>query len=144
MANQTANRFLLEVATLSMIGDYRAILMNETFEFDKDSHRVYADIAEYELETGNGYTQGGEDLQSKAITEFPGYDWVDCSWATVSFEASGGDIGPLSGVVIVRKLEDEYDEYDSEIIVGFLEMEDPYTILNEGKLEILVPTARFR
>ena len=144
MVNTASNRFLLEVAEATMVGEYRAILMDASFSFNVDNHRCYNDVVSHELDTGNNYTVGGLDLENIVITEYSENDWVECVWDDLFFEAIGGDIGPTSGVLFLRKSDDEYDEYDDEFIIGFMALDSPYTIENGGALLVPDPTVRFR
>ena len=143
MTNKASNEILLQLATAQFQGQsFRIILMDETFVFDVANHRWYQDVSSDELAEGNNYLTGGLDLETLSITEYATY--VDVAWDTVLFEALGGDVGPTAGAMIICKADDEYDEYDAEWIVGYIEFPAVYTIPQDGGIQITIPTVRFR
>jgi len=141
MANKASNEVLSQLAFAQFHGlNFRIILVDEYFSFDVAEHRWYEDVSADEVAEGNNYLTGGLDLENMTITEEATY--VDASWDNVVFTALGGDIGPTSGALIICKAEDEYDEYDAEWIVGFIEFPTVYTIPEDGGLQITTPTVR--
>lgn len=142
MANKASNEILLQLAISQFQGkDFRIILMDETFVYDVAAHRWYQDVSDDELAEGNNYLTGGLDLETMTITELATY--INVTWATILFEALGGDVGPTAGALVICKADDEYDEYDAEWIAGYIEFPAAYTIPQDGGLQITNPTVRF-
>ena len=73
------------------------IILVEGYDFSS-AHDVIADIGSVELSTGNGYTAGGQTISgttygfASGVTKFDGND--------ITWNATGGDIGPAQGAVI--------------------------------------------
>jgi len=103
MAATLANKikFLLATKVVDFSTDeFHIILMAEGYVFDRVNHKGYADVSEYELPTGNGYTQNTKVLTGVAITENDTDNRTEITWDNVSWEASGGSIGPVVGAII--------------------------------------------
>lgn len=94
-------KYLLKTKVIDEANDtFKAILMNTTFAFNKDSHALLADVTADQLATGNGYTQNSKTLSGVAITEDDVNDKASTVWADVTWTASGGDIGPAGAAII--------------------------------------------
>lgn len=78
-----------------------AILMNNTFAFDKDAHATLADIADDQLDTEYGYTQNTKELANKVLTEDDANDKGKMVCDDISWAASGGSIGPTGAVIFL-------------------------------------------
>lgn len=78
-----------------------AILMNNTFAFDKDAHATLDDITVDQLATGNGYTQDTKELTTKVLTEDDTNDEGVMTCDDISWTASGGNIGPTGAAVLL-------------------------------------------
>lgn len=82
--------------------EYIAIMMQPEFTFDRNVHSVLADVASYQLATGNGYTQNAKILEggsytkdttsSKGVRTFESPVWI----------AAEGDIGPYGSILIIN------------------------------------------
>src|SRR3990172_1066300 len=103
MANQASNhlKYLLLTGVIDFLNDqFKIILMESGFVFNKDTHANYADVLASELATGFGYTQGTKVLAGVTVTEDDGNDRGEVTWNNPSWVAAGGDIGPVSGAII--------------------------------------------
>lgn len=78
-----------------------AILMNNTYAFDKDTDATLANIASDQLATGNGYTQNNKELTTKVLTEDDTNDKAVMTCDDISWTASGGSIGPTGAAVLL-------------------------------------------
>lgn len=76
------------------------LLMNDTFAFDPAVHATLADVASYELPTGNGYTQGGVVLTSVTASIDAVGERVLVTCDNFSIAASGGDLPPTASAII--------------------------------------------
>ena len=132
MANQAANhiKYLLATGAIDFSNDqFKIILMEDTFIFNKDDHEDYADVSAEELPDANGYNAGGEVLGSVAVTEDDTDDRCEVTWANASWTASGGSIGPTKGAII-------YDVTAANAIVGYIDFGSAYTQIDGGVLTL--------
>jgi len=81
--------------------DLKAILMNNTFTFDKDAHATLADVTVDQLVTANGYTRNDKTLTALVLAEDDASDKGHFVCDDPSWTASGGDIGPTGSSLIV-------------------------------------------
>ena len=96
------------------------------FTFNKDTHHGYADVSASELPTGNGYTANTKTLAGVVVTEDDTDDRTEVTWSSVTWTASGGDIGPTPGAIIF----DDTEAGDS--IVGYIDFAGNQTQSNGG------------
>ncbi|RLB92210.1 MAG: hypothetical protein DRH26_06795 [Deltaproteobacteria bacterium] len=95
--------------------DFKIILMNTTFAFDKDADATLADVTSDQLATNYGYTQDSKSLAGVSITEDDVNDKAYVTWNDVTWTASGGTIG-ASGAAII------YDDTTSDdTVVGCID-----------------------
>lgn len=106
-------------------------LMGTGFTFTPATHGVWADVSGSELATGFGYTQGGQNLTGVVITAteavtVDGTNYIAAHWGAtaVQWDASGGDIGPSSGAMIVD------NDATNLPIVGYLQFDAERTALD--------------
>jgi hypothetical protein len=83
----------------------KVILMETTFAFDPDTHKVYdsgetGDVSTSEIDSGNGYTTAGETLTSVDVSIDTGADQVDITADNVTWTATGGAIAETGSAVI--------------------------------------------
>jgi hypothetical protein len=78
----------------------KAILMNTTFAFNKDTHATLADVTADQLATNYGYTQNTLALTTLAVTEDDANDRSQMTCDTITWTAAGGDIGPSGALII--------------------------------------------
>jgi len=108
---------------------FKAILMNNTFTFDKDAHATLADVTASQLTTGNGYTQNDKTLTGVSVSEDDTNDRSATTWDNVTFTASGGDIGPTGAMIV-------YDDTTTDdTVVGCVDYGTDYTIANGTSLQ---------
>ena len=122
MANAVANhiKYLLSIGSVNFSSDqFKIMLMEAGFVFNRDAHEAYADVSAHELADGNGYTVGGEILVNVAVNEDDADDRTEVTWDNKSWVASGGTIGPTSGAII-------YDVTAGNAIVGFIDFGTEY------------------
>jgi len=101
---------------------FKAILMNTTFAFDKDTHATLALVTGDQLATNYGYTQNDKVLANVSVTESDSEDASITTWDNVTWTASGGDIGPTGACII-------YDDTTSDkTVVACIDFGTDYTI----------------
>ena len=94
-------KYLLKTKQIDESSDtYKIILMNTTFTFDKDAHAELADVMADQLATAFGYTQDSKILTGVSVIENDTTDKAETRWASVSWTASGGSIGPTGAAII--------------------------------------------
>ena len=91
---QLANK-AINLATDSI----KAILMEDTFTFNPDTHATYADVMGDEIATGNGYTQNTKTLTGQSLTEDDTNNMGVMTADDVEWVAAGGSIGPTNGIL---------------------------------------------
>lgn len=120
-------KYLLLTKEVDLSADvFKAIVMQYGFEFDPATHEDYGDISSSELATGNGYTAGGITLTNVTITTDSINNEVIVTFDNVGITASGGDLGPLGGVVIID------DSITDNPIVAFIDYGESYIIADGG------------
>ena len=99
-------KFQLMSAKINLATDTTiAILMNNTFEFDIDTHATLATVTASQLATSNGYTQDSHTFTTPALAEDDTnnkgtYTCDDLTiTATAADDATG--IGPIGGYMII-------------------------------------------
>jgi hypothetical protein len=104
MTNFTGNffKFKLLSKVISFAGDtFKARLMATGYTFNRSTHRKWSDVSTYELANGNGYTTGGVTMTGVAVTEDDTNNKASVTWNNPQWTASGGNIGPMSGCMVV-------------------------------------------
>lgn len=109
---------------------FKAIAMKEGFIFNRTTHDLYADVSANEQGTGFGYTAGGVTLSGVAITQNDTDHRADITWNNITWTASGGDVGPLAGVIIYD------DTIANDPIVGYIDFGGSYTVADGGTATI--------
>lgn len=133
MAGTIANNFRVLLAQGSVDFDantFKAIAMVEGFVFNKTSHDLYSDVVAFECATGYGYTAGGVALSGVTVTQNDTDARADVTWNNISWTASGGDVGPIAGIVIYD------DTIANDPIVGYISFGGSYTVANGGTATI--------
>ena len=105
---------------------FKAIVMAEGFSFNPATHALYADVIASEIGGGNGYTVGGASLSGVAIAQNNTDNRADVTWNTVSWTATGGDVGPCAGVIIYD------DTLTGDPILGYINFGGTYTVAQGG------------
>ena len=129
MAGTIANNFRVLIAQGAVDFDantFKAIAMKEGFVFNAATHDLYADVIASEQGTGYGYTAGGVTLTGVSIAQNDTDARADITWNNITWTASGGDVGPLAGVVIYD------DSVTSDPIVGYIDFGGSYTVADGG------------
>jgi len=93
--------------TVSAGDEFKIILMNPEFAFDKDSHATLAGVTASQLATNYGYTQNTKAVTVSSVTEDDTNDVARVVFSDVTWTASGGSIG-ASGAAII------YDDTTSD------------------------------
>ena len=131
--NQASNRikYLLATGAIDFSSDeFKIILMESGFIFDKDTDHQYSDVSGNELPGINGYTAGGQALAGVAVIEDDVDDRTEVTWNNATWTALGGPIGPASGAII-------YDDTDAnKSIVGYIDFGTDYTQADGGTATI--------
>ncbi len=94
---------------------FKIILMVTGYTFDKDAHEDYADVSASELSTGNGYTVKTKALAGVSLAEDDTNDRLSVTWNNVTWTASGGDIGPSPGAIVIDDTETD------DVVVGYID-----------------------
>jgi len=139
MANAAPNRikYLLATKAIDFANDaFKVILMQTAFVFDKDNHKLYADVIGNELATANGYTQGTKALAGVSVVEDNTDDRCEIKWSNVTWVASGGAIGPTSGAIIYD------DTVANDPIIGYLDFGGDQTQPDGGTVTLIAPEVR--
>ncbi len=89
----------------------KAILMNNTFTFDRDAHANLSDVADDQIATGSGYTQNDKTLTTVSVSEDDANDRAQLTCDDPTWTASGGDIGPFGATVIIDESVVESTEF---------------------------------
>lgn len=105
---------------------FKAIAMQEGFIFDRTSDDLYADVRGSEIDTGYGYTAGGVALTGVSITQNDTDARGDITWNNITWTASGGDIGPIAGVIIYD------DSISGDPVVFYINFGGAYTVADGG------------
>ena len=133
MAGIIANNFRVLLAQGSVDFDantFKAIAMKEGFVFNRATHDLYSDVSTYEQGTGFGYTVGGVTLSGVSIAQNDTDNRADITWDNITWTASGGDVGPLAGVIILN------DSLTNDPVVGYINFSGAYTVADGGTATI--------
>ncbi|SEM55658.1 hypothetical protein SAMN04489760_1223 [Syntrophus gentianae] len=130
-------RYQLGAKAVDIANDtFKAILMDDTFVFDKDTHATLADVTaspSTELPTGNGYTRQNKTLSGGSWAENDTSDKGVRTFDNISWTASGGAIGPIGSLVI-------YDDTTSDdTVVGCIDFGTDYTIPEGSTFQVQAP-----
>ena len=129
MAGTIANNFRVLIAQGAVDFDadtFKAIAMKEGFVFNPATHDLYADVSASEQTTGYGYTAGGVTLTGVSIAQNDTDARADITWNNITWTASGGDVGPLAGIIIYD------DTITNDPIVGYIDFGGAYTVADGG------------
>jgi len=112
--------------------EFRAILMQDSFAFDKDAHATYLLVSGEEIPTGNGYSARGIELLSGELTEDDTNDNGSMVWShNPTWTASGGSIGPVGAAVI-------FDETSSDdTVIGCVDFGTDYTATEGLSIQVM-------
>lgn len=133
MAGIIANNFRVLLAQGAVDFDantFKAIAMQEGFVFDPSTDDLYADVSSQEVATGYGYTAGGVTLTGVSIAQNDTDARADVTWNNITWTASGGDVGPIAGVIIYD------DSITDDPILGYIDFEGAYTVADGGTATI--------
>jgi len=91
-------------------------LMASGYTFNKDTAHGWSDVSASEYaDTAHGYTAGGATISTHTITESDANDRAEIDLSTVSWTATGADIGPTPGAII-------YDDSEAgDVVVCYLD-----------------------
>lgn len=106
---------------------FRIILMASGFVFNKDTHQNLSNISANELGAGNGYSTGGQVLAGVNVVKDDTNDRSRVTWNDVTWNASGGAIGPSPGAAIYK----DTGTPSTSTIVGYLDFGGDQTA-NDG------------
>jgi len=90
---------------------FKAILMNNTFAFDKDTDANLSDITADQLATAGGYTQNDETLAGVVETEDDANDRSRTTWTAPSWTGTGAGFGPTGACCIIDETALESTEF---------------------------------
>ena len=133
----TSNHFKYQLGKklIDMSSDtLRAVLMDATFAFDKDTHATLANITSHQLATKNGYTQDSHTFATPSWSEDDANDKgaFTCDNLTITADAStdATGIGPCGGYCI-------YDDTTSDdTVICFVDFGTDYTISSGSSIQL--------
>ncbi len=130
---ETSNHYKFQLASGNIDFDtdvFKAILMNNTFTFDKDAHATLADVTASQLATANGYTQDSKVLAGVSVTEDDVNDKAAVTWTDITWTATADSIGPTGAYIV-------YDDTTADDTVVFcVDFGTDYTIPNTFSIQI--------
>jgi hypothetical protein len=108
--------------------NFGMILMKDTYVFNQDDHEDANDISGMELPSGNGYSTAVMVLDS--LVEDDVNDRAEAIFQDVEWTASGGNIGPAAGAMIIKS--------DGGImpLIGYIDFGTPQTATDGGVFRI--------
>lgn len=134
MASQVANNW----KELSAYGthnfntdDFRIILMEPGFGFNRASHEEYADVSGFELPTAGGYTAGGVLLAGVAIVNDAVLNAAIITWNNATWVATA-DLQACGAIIF----DDTIAAPDVDPIVGFIDFGGTLTTYTGGTFTI--------
>jgi hypothetical protein len=75
--------------------------MTSGFVFNRGTQKKWADVSTYELAQAAGYTTGGATLTGVAVAQDDVNHRAYVTWNNPTWTASGGNIGPISGLMVI-------------------------------------------
>ena len=79
---------------------FKAVMMQPGFTFNRDSHKVYADISAHEIAAVSGYIVGGIELINPVVAQDDVNDRGTLSFDNLTFIPVDADVS-LSGTIIL-------------------------------------------
>lgn len=117
-AGNNATFIISTVSALEIVVTDNTGMVTETGDGDETI------VSEDELATGNGYTQDTKTTGATTVTEDDTDDRCEMTFPTVTWTASGGDIGPTPGLLL-------YDDTSTDnTIIGYFDFEAEETATN--------------
>lgn len=80
-------------------GTFKVMLVKPTFVFDP-TYELLSEVSSHELTAGNGYTAGGLTISNTGFAFDVARDLTVMSGDSITWSASGGDIGPAIGAIM--------------------------------------------
>ena len=142
MATELSNKFryLILLKVMDFATDvFKIRAMASGFVFNKDTHKVWADVSASELASGNGYVTGGNTLSGISITQDDTLDRGRAVWGNSSWTAAGGTLGPCPGFIII---DDTVAAPVVDPIVGYIDNGGEKTQFEGGIFTIVAPEVR--
>jgi hypothetical protein len=121
---------------------FKIILMDISFVFDRAVHATLADVIaspSLELPTDHGYTQQTKELAGGAWAQDDAVNKGIRTFDTVSWQASGGDIGPFGSAIIYDDSTGSASPLVSPTVVGCIDLGAEYTIPDGSIFQITSP-----
>ena len=115
IANTLSNNFkrALFNKEVDMDSDvFKIALMNTSFAFDPATHGYWSICSSGEIAPGNGYTAGGQILQSGELVQNDTTNKAVMTWQNAEWLASGGDIADTGAAIIYD------DTHPQKVVVG--------------------------
>ena len=120
-------KYMMATKKIDLANDIlKAILVNITFTYNKDTHALYTDpeVSAAEIANGFGYTTGGLTLTGKTVTEDDVNDKAVFTCTDPSWTANGGSIGPFGAMII-------YDDTTTDkTIICCIDLGVDYTVVS--------------
>jgi len=139
MANQIANSFktmLWKGQIAAGSDDFKIILLQIGFVFDKDTHNSYSDVSAYELPTANGYTIAGVTLTLDAITTDNTEDRAEITFLNAQWTASGGSLSTVGAIVYDDSTAVGSGDDEDKAIVGFIDASGTQIVADGAALTV--------
>lgn len=117
---------------------YKMILMNSSYTFNEDTHEMYSQISANQLANGYGYVTGGSIINPLTVSRNDTTNKIVVTYPTVSWTATGGDIGFSNGAIIYN------DTHANKVVVLYINFGTPQIAyqggvfsLSNGTIELL-------
>jgi len=101
------------VAVISTVTDTEIVITTDSLTDETGTSATIT--ADDELATANGYTQDTKTTGTVTVDEDDTNDRADATFPTVTWTASGGDIGPTPGAILYD------DTIPDDTIIGYLD-----------------------
>jgi hypothetical protein len=134
VVNTLSNNFKIRLMNkeVDMNSDvFKISLMNTAFAFNPATHALWADVSASEIAAGNGYSAGGQTLQSGELVQDNSANKGVMTWHNAEWLAAGGDIAD-TGAAIIRDT-----SVSGELIVGCSDFGVNYSTLNGMPLKFV-------
>lgn len=125
--------FLISVVTATVITVTTMAGGDPTLTDESASFTITSDD---ELDGGNGYTENTKTSGTVTLTEDNTNDYLNATFPTVTWNASGGDIGPSAGAILMD------DTSSDDTIIGYINFGADQTATNGTSFNIASGTFR--
>jgi hypothetical protein len=130
MATQVSNYWKYYKLNLLVGKTFKMILLDNTFVFNRATHKVYADVVDHELPTANGYTIVGLVLTGISVSQDDTNNRGKMTWNNASWTATGDGITASFAIII---------DTTDDVIVGCIDLGGSNTAFSGSPFVISSP-----